>query len=430
MSRNLLLLLFVFISMLLSSSLLSSTDALGWVWTKAAAPPVVVSKSSPPSSLSRLPQVSGHVAASSSTTLPSVGGRLLLFGGLTGPAGSPVTNALYEYVVRDDEDGVVGGSWVQVVPPKGTRGPQEEEEEEAGHASLWPRKRMYSAGAILGDNAFYLFGGWDPGAPGSGGTFLNDVWRYDLATTRTWEKLDIDLPYAVSRHGACAVNDNSMIVSHTYQGVLVLKQRTTLGVGVDGTSQSDCMTMTVQETTGGEDDRPDGLSMCAQVALGNRYVFIFGGSTRTQQLSDASYLLDTVTWKWTRLKTVPDENDNAGTAPLAPSARASPCGSAVPGSRDHQVIVFGGASLGGEGYAGGQGLVPLNDTWLATVNVEAGTVAWQRIAATTDAGRCPEARLAATLNCIPGKPRTLLLQGGYNSTAKRTFREPWILTFD
>jgi hypothetical protein len=426
MSRN--LLLFVFISMLLSSSLLSSTDALGWVWTKAASPPMV-SKSSPPSS-SLPPTVSGHVAAaSSSTTLPS-GGHLLLFGGLTGPAGSPVTNDLYEYVV---DDGVmVGGSWVQVMPPRVTRGPEDDATattpEEEGYSSLWPRKRMYSAGAILGDNAFYLFGGWDPGAPGSGGTFLNDVWRFDLSTSRcSWKKLH-DLPYAVSRHGACAINDE-MIVSHTYQGVLVFRKRPTPAGGDDGTSnKSDCMTMTVQETTG--DDRPDGLSMCAQVALGNRYAFIFGGSTRTQQLSDASYLLDTVTWKWTRLKTVPDENDNAGTAPLAPSARASPCGSAVRGSRDHQVIVFGGASLGGEGYAGGQGLVPLNDTWLATVNVEAGTLAWQRIAATTDTGRCPEARLAATLNCIPGKPRTLLLQGGYDSTAKRTFRESWILSFD
>lgn len=368
MSRTLLLLLFVFISMLLSS-LLTSTDALGWVWTKNAASP------SRSSFLPAPPQVSGHVvAASSSTTLPSgSGGCLLLFGGLTGPAGSLVTNALYEYVVvrnddddneKDhDDDGVVGGSWWPVVPPRGTRGPEEDDdetataattatpEEEVGHSlSSWPRKRMYSAGVMLGDDAFYLFGGWDPGAPGSGGTFLNDLWRLNL-TTRTWEKLN-DLPYAVSRHGACAVVDNGMmIVSHTYQGVLVLKH-TTPGDGGDSTSsQSDCMTMmTVQETTG--DDRPDGLSMCAQVALGQRYVFIFGGSTRTQQLSDAAYLLDTVTWKWTHLQTVvvpeDDDDDDAGTAPLAPSARASPCGAAVPG-RDHQAIVFGGASLGGEG---------------------------------------------------------------------------------
>jgi hypothetical protein len=256
---------------------------------------------------------------------------------------------------------------------------------------------MYSAAGIL-DGVMYLFGGWDPGAPGSGGEFLNDVWKLDLVT-KVWKNTGIELPFPVSRHAACAVGDK--IVIHTYQGVLLFQ--------VDGNSGK----ITMQETSG---DSPDGLSMCAQVAMGETGVLIFGGSTKTQQLSGATYYLDTGTWTWTQLK-----NSGDGT----PSARASSCSAAV---ADKQAIVFGGASIGSDGYERGKGLMPLSDTWLVTVDKNAGTAEWKQVAM-SDIG--PEARLAASLTCIYGEGgKRLLLQGGYDSVSKETFGEPWVLSIE
>ena len=70
--------------------------------------------------------------------------------------------------------------------------------------------------------------------------------------------------------------------------------------------------------------------------------------------------------------------------------------------------------------------MPLSDTWLVTVDKTAGTAEWQQVAM-SDVG--PEARLAATLTCIYGEGgKRLLLQGGYDSTSKETFGEPWVLS--
>jgi hypothetical protein len=122
-----------------------------------------------------------------------------------------------------------------------------------------------------------------------------------------------------------------------------------------------------------------------------------------------------VTWKWTKLQPVGD---------IKPSARASPCGAPVPG-RTNQAIIFGGASIGSEGYEGGKGLMPLNDTWLATVDKDARTIEWKQICKDGD---CPEARLAATLTFIYGEGgNRWLLSGGYDSTSKKTYGDPWIL---
>jgi Galactose oxidase, central domain len=357
-------------------SLGSTPTVSGWVSTKASwatsdHPPGV---SSP--TFTKPPQVSGHVAVSS-PNIPNI----FLFGGLTGPAGSPVTNTLYEYDV---------GGWREITPKEG---PLEQ----------LPRKRMYTAASILedgSDSAMYIFGGWDPGAPGSGGEFLKDVWKLDLVT-KQWKDVGLELPFPVSRHAACTVGD--MIVIHTYQGVLLFQN--------DGNSGR----ISLQETTG---DCPDGLSMCGQVSLIDSGVLIFGGSTKTQQLSDATFLLDTTSWEWTKLKNIGDK---------VPSARASPCAASVYDC-NNQAIVFGGASIGDSGYEGGKGLTPLSDTWLVTIDKDTGTAEWKQTAM-SDVG--PEGRLAATLTPIYGEGgKRMLLQGGYDSVSKKTFNEPWVLRLD
>jgi len=285
----------------------------------------------------------------------------LLFGGLTGSAGSPVTNDLWSY--REDD----GSNRWKHLDVKG------------------PGCRMYAASAIL-DGSFYLFGGWDPGEKGSGGTFKDDVWRLDLDAMQ-WHEED-PLPCGpVSRHAACTVGEK--IIVHTFRGVLVCHLR-------DGK-----MKITEQTSSG---EAPEGLSMCAVTSIGESSMLLFGGSTKMQELSSDAFVLDTTTWTWLKLK---------GTG--GPCARASPCMAPLDASK---CIIFGGASLGESGYEGGRGLVAQGDTWIIDVN---GDVAeWEQIATTG-----PEARIAASLSSLPSGG--YLLQGGWDPTSKETYDIPWLL---
>lgn len=113
------------------------------------------------------PRVSGQAAA------VDTDGRVLAFGGLTDGAGSPTTNELWSYA---------GDTWSKV------------------ETSAGPGKRMYAASAVL-NGAFYLFGGWDPEAPGSGGSFKDETWKLDLRS-RQWTRLDALPCGSVSRHTA------------------------------------------------------------------------------------------------------------------------------------------------------------------------------------------------------------------------------------
>jgi hypothetical protein len=321
----------------------------GWSWSKAA--------------LTQAPRVSGHSVGYYNTN------EIILFGGLTGPAGSPCTDETWHYDAASES----GGSWSLL---------------HGGNTK--PRVRMYGASAVL-DNNLYIFGGWDPGAPGSGGEFLDDIWQLDLAT-RVWLKVDTKLPYPVSRHTACAISSDDSIVLHTYQGILVYKK--------DGT-------LAEQETSGQE---PEGLSMCATAPLSSTKMLLFGGSTKTQQMSCDAYVLDCESWTWTKLNNVVGEE--------APPILASAC--AAPLAKD-QAVIFGGASIGSSGYGGGMGLIPQDETWV--LQVKNGDEAhWTKV----DFPDKPEGRVAATI--CPIGSRSFLLQGGYHPTTKTTFDQPWILS--
>ena len=86
------------------------------------------------SSTHKAPRVSGHSAVTDYEHQ-----RVLLFGGLTGSAGSPATNQLWSFDNNKDQ-------WNLVDRDDG------------------PGPRMYAASAIL-DGSMYVMGGWDPGAP-------------------------------------------------------------------------------------------------------------------------------------------------------------------------------------------------------------------------------------------------------------------------
>jgi len=319
--------------LVVASFLILAPEALSWSWT----------------ALDTMgPRVSGHSASYAD------GDKVVLFGGLTGAAGSPVTDELWIYE---------GAAWKPV------------------EFEIGPGRRMYGASAVL-DGSLYHFGGWNPGEPGSGGVFLDDVWRLDLET-KEWSELEVMSFGPVSRHTACRVGDK--IVVHTFRGVLVYKNGK----------------LTEQPTTG---EAPEGLSMCAVAPLRDA-MWLFGGSTKTQELSSDTYVLNTDTWEWRKLSTS-----------NGPGARATPCAAAV---GDSTCVMFGGASLGEGGYEGGAGLVAQDDTW--TCEVQGGMAKWTRV---LSGG--PEARIAASLT--PVGSESFLLQGGYDPQSKGTYEAPWVLS--
>ena len=242
---------------------------------------------------------------------------------------------------------------------------------------------------------------------GSGGTFLDETWRLDLVSLR-WKLSDKDkLPCGpVSRHAACTVGGNKLVM-HTFRGVFVK----TLDTG--GRESS----WTEQPTTG---EGPEGLSMCAMTPLTDNSLLVYGGSTKTQELSEDAFVLNTETWEWTKLS---GNNDSR------PQARASPCAAQC---GENQCIIFGGACLGGGGYEGGAGLQAQHDTWLLTV-VDGTKAVWERVAVTNDDRNCgPKARLAATLSALPssssvGDSGGFLLSGGWDPKGG-TFDDVWVLT--
>jgi hypothetical protein len=44
---------------------------------------------------------------------------------------------------------------------------------------------------VVGDH-LWLIGGWDPQEAGTGGVFLNDVWRLDLRSY-AWEQVEVQV---------------------------------------------------------------------------------------------------------------------------------------------------------------------------------------------------------------------------------------------
>jgi hypothetical protein len=302
------------------------------------------------------PKVSGQAAACRE--------KVFSFGGLLGSAGSPTTDELWAF---DD------GRWTKVKTGART-----------------PGRRMYAASAML-EGAFYMFGGWDPGAPGSGGTFKDDSWRLDLESLE-WKPL-AQLPCGpVSRHTAVTVGDK--IVLHTFREKVVVCEGEVIR----------------EQSTSGE--APVGVSMCAAAALGADAMLIFGGSTKTQGMSADAFVLDTRTWAWRKLRPTSVERRVE-----RPSPRGSCCAAAIDPST---CIVFGGAGLGGGGYQGGSGLTPFDETWKLTVDGE--ECHWERLSVEAP---LPAARVAASLSALPSGE--LLLHGGWSPSTKETFDESWLL---
>lgn len=243
-----------------------------------------------------------------------------------------------------------------------------------------PPKRMYAASAFLGDT-MVMCGGWDPGPAGSGGVFLDDVWRFDVRTRR-WRRSQVSLPDGpVSRHTMEALNATHAIV-HTFRcgpGHVLL---------YDVLSDS----IAKQPTEGAEGAAPEGLSMQAGGMIGKHFVLV-GGSTRAHEMTDAVFTLDTSTWTWQR-RSLPD----------GPCARAS--SSMCTFAPGESLLLFGGARLEGE-YSGATGLRAQSDAWV--LSVANGAFAWRKLRSPPSSS--PTARVAAVLARLP---RSIVLAGGWN----------------
>jgi len=166
--------------------------------------------------------------------------------------------------------------------------------------------------------------------------------------------------------------------------------------------------------------------------LDDVYAIFFGGAAQDGVMSNESFLLNTETWEWKKLKT--EETTDTDTTRAndscsinMPRARA---GHNMVRFNNNCVLVFGGAARGEAG------LEPLNDLWALHVNTTLGHGTWRIIEPTIDdtknvQGKIPPPRNAATLNEVysqdgPGhvQEKLYILTSGW-----APFRQTWDDTF-
>jgi hypothetical protein len=240
-----------------------------------------------------------------------------------------------------------------------------------GGAAAVPRPdaRMCATASMWAENdELVLFGG-----RGEHRTSLDDIWRMRVATGE-WSKHPSALPGGGDeRMASCAMPCGIVVLRTDRLGVIVYD-----GEGVRA-----------QPTSG---DRPPPGHSRAMAALDDRYVLVAGGSSATGALSDATYVLDTHAWHWTR--------------PPATTMTFTPrMGAAAVGLGDGRVVLFGGATYELEHHCG---MVALDDTWI----FDGRDHRWAQVECpTVETEPPPAARFGASL-CRVGT--TLVLHGGWN----------------
>lgn len=256
-----------------------------------------------------------------------------------------------------------------------------------------PGPRLASAAAVLGGRP-YLFGGWDPQLPGTGGIILDTVHRLDPSTL-TWSEISATVPGGpTSRHVALALPGGTDALVHNHRctdHVLVFDSSTE--------------TFRQQKTTG---NAPSSRGLHCAVMC-SRNAVVFGGAAQTGTMSNEAFLLDTESYKWTKLQ--------FGTSVDAPrpSPRASPCFFSI---SPNCAILFGGAETTESGLNGRA------DLWALHFDPKQGIARWELLisddAREKEGAVVPPPRNAASITEIEvqGKDategdRTFLLQGGW-----------------
>lgn len=254
-----------------------------------------------------------------------------------------------------------------------------------------PGPRLVTAMATLqhDDTEYlYLFGGWDPQTPGTGGIILDNVYQFN-SKTNEWKKLDVTLPDGpASRHVAVTIPINqgeqqqSRILYHNHRCQ-------------DYVWFFDGKSFRKQPTTG---PCPSPRGLHAAIAYGTDVV-MFGGAAQDQTMSNECFSLDTQSWEWKSLDNTAQRN--------APSRRASPC---MVRFRNH-VLVFGGAETSST-----VGLNPKADLWALNMK----SLEWTLLLDNDHETGGPPPRNAATLSELDPEMGTFILTGGW-----APFRQTW-----
>mmetsp|Transcript_27039 Transcript_27039/g.40676 ORF Transcript_27039/g.40676 Transcript_27039/m.40676 type:complete len:443 (+) Transcript_27039:47-1375(+) len=355
-----------------------------------------------------------HPPRSGANTISS-GGKILTFAGyaeeiVDADSGVEryVVNDLYEFVPFQEESSEWG--WKQRIAASDDE------------CSPGPRLAFAMAGLPSSPNAFVL-GGWDPQVPGTGGVILDDVAMLN-SDSLTWSKPTDDkgksstIPDGpTSRHVAVALSDETICLhNHRCVDHVLLLQ-------TSGEEQN--KVQWVQQKTSGDAPSSRGLHCAAVMSSSDgTNMCIFGGAAQNGLMSNEAFVLDTTTWKWTKI----DCGENA------PAPRAGACLCSLD---DSTVLLFGGA-MPTEG-----GLLGLNDVWVLHVDdLETGKGRWECLiehdSGDNDGSSVfPPGRNAATLTeidartMLPGSTCTesdkcYLLQGGW-APFRKTYNDVFVL---
>lgn len=211
-----------------------------------------------------------------------------------------------------------------------------------------------------------LLGGWDPQTPGTGGVILDDVSMLDMETLKWSSCITSGSEGSVatipggptSRHVAVSLSipsDNDVEGKSDRRNVICLHNHRCEDHVLLLSTMGGTAIQWERQYTSGEAPSSRGLH-CAASIHNSQSMVIFGGN-----MSNEAFVLDTATWKWTKL-------DCGGSDQHLPSPRAGAC--LCPLDND-SVLLFGGAIPSSGGLAG------LNDVWILTVDLERGIGKWE-----------------------------------------------------
>lgn len=260
--------------------------------------------------------------------------------------------------------------------------------DECNESTVMPQQRLAAAAATIGDSAF-IFGGWDPQTPGTGGVILDSISQFS-ASKGDWmgpNLRTISLPETTSRHVTISISDDSILLhNHRCTDHVLLFQKD---------SSSNKYTLNRQATSG---TAPSPRGLHAACKLRQNHVVVFAGAAQDQTMSNEVFVLNLSSWTWKKL---------APSTASVPVPRASPCMCPLD---ETTCIVFGGATPSSTGLEG------LNDLWLMKADIDGGSVAWEKLEV-EESESIPPGRNAATLmpvqlpdfeNC-----QCFLLSGGW-----------------
>ena len=274
--------------------------------------------------------------------------------------------------------------------------------DECNESTQAPQQRLAAAASTLADSAF-IFGGWDPQTPGTGGVILDSIAEYS-ASKGGWMGPTLSstsLEETTSRHVTVSISDDTVLLhNHRCTDHVLLFQK--------GSTANDYSLH--RQPTKGTGPSPRGLH--AACKLGDDTVVVFAGAAQDQTMSNEVFVLNLSSWTWKKLDS---------TTSSTPVPRASPCICALD---DTTCIVFGGATPSAT-----MGLEGLNDLWLMKTDIDKGSVIWEKFDVTGSA-TIPPGRNAATLMPVdlPGVEncQCFLLSGGWAPFVK-THNDSFVL---